>query len=201
MGIENYADWPSRRWFDEWLNTSKLVDTYRHLNPTKPNVYTVWNTRENKRATNQGTRIDYILISQDLYPFLEASDIDMTVMGSDHAPIFSSFFDVHPETNEPFLPLDQIPAKPPQGCTFYWKSFGDKQKRLDSFLVKRSTGEFDAKNHLSLGSRLLASSSVTNSVVKSTKPTKPVKKKKASSSKPVPKQANLASFLKRDPKL
>ncbi|MBI1305023.1 MAG: exodeoxyribonuclease III [Bacteroidetes bacterium] len=63
-----------------------FVDSFRKLNPDEVK-YTFWSTRFNARARNTGWRIDYFLVSEDLFPKVLDSTIHNDVMGSDHCPI------------------------------------------------------------------------------------------------------------------
>lgn len=71
---------------DRWIQAG-WVDTYRHLHPDKTDVYTWWSQRYGVREKNVGWRIDYILASPAVLPFLKAARIHTKVMGSDHCPI------------------------------------------------------------------------------------------------------------------
>ena len=71
---------------ERWLEAG-WVDTWRHLNPEKTGVYTWWSQRYGVREKNVGWRIDYILASPAVLPFLKAARIHTKVMGSDHCPI------------------------------------------------------------------------------------------------------------------
>lgn len=125
--MDSLLESPIRQWFDSWIETT-MTDSFRHFHPEKPHVYTVWNTRENKRPANHGTRIDYILSSRDLVSKFCDTFVESHIMGSDHAPVVSTLNDC--------LLVRYVDAKPPKGCTFYWKNYGEKQKTLDSFFSK-----------------------------------------------------------------
>lgn len=71
---------------DRWISAG-WVDTYRHLHPDQTDVYTWWSQRYGVREKNVGWRIDYILASPAVLPFLRAARIHTKVMGSDHCPI------------------------------------------------------------------------------------------------------------------
>src|SRR5258708_31109929 len=49
---------------------------------------TGWNTKISARETNYGTRIDFILITPGLVPWIKEADIQPHIKGSDHCPIF-----------------------------------------------------------------------------------------------------------------
>ena len=64
-----------------------LVDTFRHLNPDKPDSYSWWSYRAGARGKNVGWRIDYFLVSEVLLPNLKNAEILTEIMGSDHCPV------------------------------------------------------------------------------------------------------------------
>ena len=75
---EGVSDWRvSEAVRSQLLTTSDnvFVDSFRHLHPERKEAFTCWNTKMNCRATNFGTRIDYILINKGLVPALTESDI------------------------------------------------------------------------------------------------------------------------------
>ena len=55
--------------------------------PDKPNAYTFWDMRTNKRPSNLGWRIDYFLVSNSLGDLTRNSDILPDIQGSDHCPV------------------------------------------------------------------------------------------------------------------
>lgn len=57
-----------------------------HLDPD-------WETRINARDSNYGTRIDYILVTPGLMPWVKACDIQPDVKGSDHCPVYIDLHD------------------------------------------------------------------------------------------------------------
>ncbi|KAG4305932.1 hypothetical protein PORY_000842 [Pneumocystis oryctolagi] len=81
---------------ETWLNRILLphpdgfmIDICRHFHPNRKGMFTCWNTKINARSCNFGTRIDYILVSNELLPWFEYADIQADLMGSDHCPIFA----------------------------------------------------------------------------------------------------------------
>jgi len=80
-----------RQNFGNLLKDCKLLDTWRHLHPTKTNEYTFWTARFGARGRNIGWRIDYILASGDLEKKITGSKIHTEQFGSDHAPITTVF--------------------------------------------------------------------------------------------------------------
>ncbi|KAL4429737.1 hypothetical protein ABPG74_001423 [Tetrahymena malaccensis] len=62
------------------------VDSFRKKYPTKVQ-YSYWNLRSGARKTNQGWRLDYFVVNEKFYPFIQDSTINNDIMGSDHCPI------------------------------------------------------------------------------------------------------------------
>lgn len=122
---------PSRDWLKSFIldkgengGGHKLVDTFRYLHPHTREAYTCWSTFTSARSTNYGTRIDYILIGQNLKPYLTSAGIMADVLGSDHCPVYA-------ELSISFRAAD----KPPSLCSSYWPEFAGKQKTLSCFAV------------------------------------------------------------------
>ncbi|MBC8162568.1 MAG: exodeoxyribonuclease III [Roseiflexaceae bacterium] len=63
-----------------------LVDTFRHVRPDEAK-YSWWSQATNARERNIGWRLDYILVSRNLLPYVVDADIHNNVHGSDHCPI------------------------------------------------------------------------------------------------------------------
>jgi exodeoxyribonuclease-3 len=74
-----------RAWFDRLIE-SGFVDTFRLFNQ-QPGQYTLWNYRSFSRARNLGWRIDYLLVTKPLIPFVQGSYIHSDVVHSDHCPV------------------------------------------------------------------------------------------------------------------
>ncbi|KAK7085169.1 DNA-(apurinic or apyrimidinic site) lyase 2 [Halocaridina rubra] len=100
----------------------QVVDTFRFFYPEKCNSFTCWNTFTNARATNYGTRIDYIFCDQMFLPHLEDSLVLQEIMGSDHCPVAIN------------VKGTLIPAlKLPSICTKYFPEFKGQQQKLMSY--------------------------------------------------------------------
>lgn len=86
--IQNNAGFSDieRACIDKFIQNGYL-DTYRHIHGNKGDAYTWWSYRSNGRSKNEGWRIDYIFISQDLKKKLKDAFILDQVEGSDHCPI------------------------------------------------------------------------------------------------------------------
>jgi exodeoxyribonuclease-3 len=74
--------------FTNILEEAELVDTFRHLHPTKVK-YSFWSAMSRARARNAGWRIDYVLVSECLRPAIVAADILTEYHGSDHCPVLA----------------------------------------------------------------------------------------------------------------
>lgn len=75
-----------RAWIDK-LITKGWIDTYRHLNPEKKDVYTYWDQKTRARERNVGWRIDYFFVSPDLKDKIKDFKTYAEYYGSDHCPI------------------------------------------------------------------------------------------------------------------
>jgi exodeoxyribonuclease-3 len=69
---------------DRWL-TAGWVDTFRRFEPG-PGHYSWWSQRFGVRDRNVGWRIDYVLCSPNVLPFLRHGFLHPHVRGSDHCP-------------------------------------------------------------------------------------------------------------------
>jgi exodeoxyribonuclease-3 len=66
-----------------------LIDTFRYLHPDTTGAYSWWSQRfPTVRLNNKGWRIDYICITRNLLPKLNAAAIYPDVKHSDHCPIY-----------------------------------------------------------------------------------------------------------------
>ena len=72
--------------FGRLLNTTTLVDTWRLKHPTKIE-YSYFDYRTKARSRNVGWRIDYALISKDIYESVKTCEIITAAHGSDHLPL------------------------------------------------------------------------------------------------------------------
>ncbi|MEM1416157.1 MAG: exodeoxyribonuclease III [Myxococcota bacterium] len=75
-----------REELDRWLR-SGWTDTYRARHGDREGAYTWWSQRFGVRERNVGWRIDMVLASPGVMPFLLEARIHPNVMGSDHCPI------------------------------------------------------------------------------------------------------------------
>jgi AP endonuclease-2 len=89
-------------------------------------------------------QIDYILVTKGLLPWIKHGDIQPSINGSDHCPIY---VDLHEEIEveghrfnlrERMLGGDP-PKQPPRIATRYWDEYSGKQMMLSSFFGKKGT--------------------------------------------------------------
>ena len=99
-----------------------FFDAFRHFHSDRKDAFTCWNTSANCRSTNYGTRIDYILTSDDLKANLVTCDIHPEIMGSDHCPVSATF---------DFVPVK--PEKLPLYCTKNFPEFSGNQQKLSAY--------------------------------------------------------------------
>lgn len=158
-----------RTWLRNWLahedsegaaHGGPMVDIVRRFWPDRRGMYTCkwlcvglnleahsatgWNTKISARESNYGTRIDYILITKGLVPWIKAADIQQDVKGSDHCP---AFVDLHEEittSNGSVLRLrDLLGARnpdsaPPRLAARFWDEYSGKQTQLHKFFTKKA---------------------------------------------------------------
>jgi len=109
-----------------------FCDAFRFYHPSRRDAFTCWNTSIGARATNYGTRIDYIFPDVATTRFcLKKCDLMPEIQGSDHCPVKAEFlFEVHPAEREHRL------------ATRFWPEFaGGRQKTINAFFKKRKSDE------------------------------------------------------------
>lgn len=80
-----------RNWFTSFLEDG-FVDSFRHFN-AEPHQYTWWSYRDSARSKNLGWRIDYLLVSEHLKPYMKRAAILPEAKHSDHCPVL---LEMHP---------------------------------------------------------------------------------------------------------
>ncbi len=75
-----------REWFSNFIK-HWFIDTFRYFYPDKKDAYSWWSYFWKARENNSGWRIDYILISEKLVPYLKEAVILSDIYGSDHCPV------------------------------------------------------------------------------------------------------------------
>jgi len=118
MTTEEFFSMPSRRFFNQLLFGGKVFggkasggkvpggerdegreqpvmwDLCREFHPTRQGMFTCWETKKNARPGNYGSRIDYIVCSDDLKPWFTDANIQEGLLGSDHCPVYATLADV-----------------------------------------------------------------------------------------------------------
>lgn len=105
--MQEFFSSPSRRLFnqlvfdgnvygerDEGREKPVLWDLGRLYNPGREGMFTCWETKKNARPGNFGSRIDYVLCSNNMKDWFVDSNIQEGLMGSDHCPVFATLSDV-----------------------------------------------------------------------------------------------------------
>jgi len=113
---------PHRVWFRNFL--TEMKDTFREVNKN-PRKYTCWDMKTAARSRNLGTRIDYILVSENIG--IESASILSATTGSDHAPVCA------------VLKIDKSSMKFGKSCASaaeHFPEFRGKQTTLLSFFAK-----------------------------------------------------------------
>ncbi|KAJ7633987.1 Endonuclease/exonuclease/phosphatase [Mycena rosella] len=139
----------ARRWLRSWLipedggnnNEGRLVDVVRRFWPERKGMYTCWNTKISARDSNYGTRIDYILVTPGLLPWIKAADIQPELKGSDHCPVFIDLHEQIVDAHGAVVKLRDVmgggsDAEPPRIAAKFWDKY--KQMLLDTFFGKKT---------------------------------------------------------------
>lgn len=105
--VEDFFSTPSRRLFnqlifegnvreprDENRENPVLWDLGRLFHPTREGMFTCWDTRKNSRPANFGSRIDYVLCSNNMKDWFCDANIQEGLMGSDHCPVYATLKDI-----------------------------------------------------------------------------------------------------------
>ena len=103
---EDYISTPNRRIFNQLLiggevagerddgrENGILWDTTRGFHPDRKGMYTHWEQKINARPGNYGSRIDFVLVSESMQPWIKDGNIQEGLLGSDHCPVFADFHD------------------------------------------------------------------------------------------------------------
>jgi AP endonuclease-2 len=99
---EEYVSTPARRMLNQLLVDGKVFgerdegrekpvmwDICRSFHPRRKGMFTCWEQKINARPGNFGSRIDYVLCSEDWKDWFCESDIQEGLMGSDHCPVYA----------------------------------------------------------------------------------------------------------------
>lgn len=112
-------------------------------------VILIYRTEVVFRETNYGTRIDYILATPGLLPWIKTCDIQPHILGSDHCPVVAEFHDsIVNENGETLLLWDKInptgrnkdpnatAPDPPKLAAKNYPEFSSEQRKLSNFFGK-----------------------------------------------------------------
>ncbi|KII87135.1 hypothetical protein PLICRDRAFT_176924 [Plicaturopsis crispa FD-325 SS-3] len=141
-----FYEHPPRAWFRDWLDPVQglFVDAVRMFWPDRKGMYTCWNTKISARETNYGTRIDYILATRGLLPWIKHGDIQPALKGSDHCP---TYIDLHDSITLPSgetrtlretMHMDGPKRDPPRLAARLWDEYSGKQTKLSTFFGKKA---------------------------------------------------------------
>lgn len=102
MTVDDFISMPARRVFNQLIFEGRVIgerdegrekpilwDLCRAFHPQRQNMFTCWDTKKNARPGNYGSRIDYILCTDDIKPWLTDANIQEGLLGSDHCPVFA----------------------------------------------------------------------------------------------------------------
>jgi len=168
QGEEGFWGLDYRRWIRDWLirddghRGGSMVDIVRKFWPDRKGMYTCaptslsssifrtdnfpdvgWNTKISARESNYGTRIDFILVTPGLVPWVKAADIQPQIKGSDHCPVYVDLWDEITQPDGTVLKLSSVigaqaddgdPVEPPRLAAKFWEEY--KQKLLSTFFGK-----------------------------------------------------------------
>lgn len=106
MTMQDFFSSPGRRLFNQLVYEGEvygprddgreepvLWDLGRLFNPSREGMFTCWETKKNARPGNFGSRIDYILCSDNMKDWFIDSNIQEGLHGSDHCPVFGTLSD------------------------------------------------------------------------------------------------------------
>lgn len=81
-----FTEWEHRD-FSSLMKQTGLVDTYRYLHPNGRDYSYFFQNKPEYRLMNQGFRIDYCLMSEELLPYLTKSEILTNVTDTTNSPL------------------------------------------------------------------------------------------------------------------
>lgn len=87
-------------------------------------------------------QIDYILVTKGLLPWVKHGDIQPSIKGSDHCPIYVDLYEEIEIDGQVLNLREQMlgsdpPKQPPRIATRYWGEYSGKQTMLSSFFGKK----------------------------------------------------------------
>ncbi|RFU34479.1 hypothetical protein B7463_g1890, partial [Scytalidium lignicola] len=102
LTVEEFFSSPARKLLNELLINGKVYgdreegrerpvmwDLCRGFHPNRKGMFTCWEQKINARPGNYGSRIDYVLCSEDCKGWFCDANIQEGLMGSDHCPVYA----------------------------------------------------------------------------------------------------------------
>ncbi|WVN86453.1 exodeoxyribonuclease III [Cryptococcus depauperatus CBS 7841] len=146
---------PARRTLDDWcFPKGPMIDVVRECWPKRDDMFTCWNQKLDARSANYGSRIDMILCTTGLRPWIKDGNIMPKVFGSDHCPVYIKLHESivtpkgetlylrdmlnpkdRPSSTAPIYPnavAREVP-EPPRFATKFLDEFSARQTTLKSF--------------------------------------------------------------------
>ncbi|OXB35491.1 exodeoxyribonuclease III [Cryptococcus neoformans] len=180
---EQHYSHPARRILDDWCAPKgPMIDVVRESWPQRDDMFTCWNQKLDARSANYGSRIDYVLCTPGLRPWIKGGDILPKVYGSDHCPVYVDLHEsiitsegetLHlrdmlnpkdrPSSTSPVYPNDakREAPEPPRFATKFMDEFSGRQTSLKSFFGGGSKRAQEKTNGASLTTSVSASASPT----------------------------------------
>lgn len=100
--VEEFFSSPARKMLNQLLINGKVYgnrdegrekpvmwDLCRMFHPDRRGMFTCWEQKINARPGNYGSRIDYVLCSEDCKHWFSDANIQEGLMGSDHCPVYA----------------------------------------------------------------------------------------------------------------
>lgn len=81
-----FTEWEHRN-FNSLIEQTGLIDTYRYLHPNGKDFSYFFQNRPDYRLANQGFRIDYCLVSEELLPYVRKSVILSNNIDTTNSPL------------------------------------------------------------------------------------------------------------------
>ena len=150
--------------FNANLEQHLFVDAFRVFHPKRKEAFTCWNTSIGARATNYGTRIDYIFPDVGLSnESLKNCEILPNIHGSDHCPVKAEF------------DVKMVAANliPPSATKFWPEYAGGKQRTIGAFFGKKSDTGDEIINSKSIEKRPMVNNDSSNAKRQKIKEKKP----------------------------
>lgn len=107
LSADEYISTPARRLLNHLLVDGEIVgerdegrdkpvlwDICRGFHSDRSGMFTCWEQKVNARPGNFGSRIDYVLCSEDWKDWFCESNIQEGLMGSDHCPVYAIIKDI-----------------------------------------------------------------------------------------------------------